>query len=472
MLADRGLLRPDAALVLGASALGLGAACLRSAVGLAVLAAVCACAAGALALGAQLDAAARWRPAGPVELTIEGTVREATRGAGWLRVGLDAVVATEAGDPPVPERVVLLGARTPDGLPALEDALPGARVRARVRLRPPRALRNPGSRSRERRLERRGVGALARLVHPALHARLPEREGLRPLAGLQRRRVELGGRVSAAGPGGALLRALAFGDRRDLSAETREAFARLGLAHLLAVSGLHLVLVASLVFAGFRASLGRSAALAARWDTRRGGLALALVAAALYALLSGWAVPVRRSLVFLLGAGLAVARGGPGARGHPLAAAAIAVLAFEPHALFEAGAQLSFVASAALVAAAARLPREAPRTRSRARRALVDGLRASATAVAVTAPLAAWQLGRAAPLGLLANAIAVPWTACALLPAALAAGLAALRPAAESSQALLFVAERVARWTLMGVESAAARLPLGEAGASPGPLWL
>ena len=143
--------------------------------------------------------------------------------------------------------------------------------------------------------------------------------------------------MALAGAGAGLLRALALGDRRGLSPAQRDAFARLGIAHILAVSGLHLALVASLFFAATRWTVGRSAALAARRDTRVFALAAGVAAAVIYAVLSGWGVPVRRALVLLFGLALAVASGRPRALLPPLAAAAIAVLAFEPQALFLAG---------------------------------------------------------------------------------------------------------------------------------------
>ena len=74
---------------------------------------------------------------------------------------------------------------------------------------------------------------------------------------------------------------------------SREAFAALGLSHLLAVSGLHLTLVAGWAFALARAGLARSARVAARWDARNLALGVAWAAAALYAVAAGWGIPVR-----------------------------------------------------------------------------------------------------------------------------------------------------------------------------------
>jgi competence protein ComEC len=470
LLADWGAVSPEAALVAGATALVLGATVVRGARGRAGLGALAAASAGALALGSQLDAAAAARPGVARERTVSGTVRASTAGETWLRLDLVDVVDADGNAPGPPARVRLLGRRSPPGVPPLEAALPGERLRLRVRLQAPRERHNPGTRPRGRRLARAGVGAEAGLVHPALHVRLPGQEGARPLAGLHARRAAVGEVLSAGGVGGGLLRALALGDRRDLSAETREAFARLGLAHLLAVSGLHLTLVAALAFAVVRAGPGRSAWLAARVDARTVALAAGVGAALLYALWAGWGVAVRRALVLLVGLALAVFRGRPGPRFHPLAAAAMVVLAAEPEALFEPGPQLSFAASGALAGAVS--PDRAGEPGGRLRRAASASLRASATAVAVTAPLASYHWGQSAPLALLANAAAVPWTAFVLLPAALVASLAAAAPDFAPSAGLLAACEGIGRGTLGAVAVLADRAPGAALGPRPSAPWL
>ena len=150
-LADRGVLNADAALVLGAGALGLGIGVARRAVWRRILAAVAALAAGALALDGVLDRAARGRPGRPLEATLEATVRSATRGDSWIRVELAEVAAVEPGVGVLPEGVEVRGPPALFGVPALEASPPGQRIRARLRLRAPHALRNPGARSRLRR---------------------------------------------------------------------------------------------------------------------------------------------------------------------------------------------------------------------------------------------------------------------------------------------------------------------------------
>jgi competence protein ComEC len=341
----------------------------------------------------------------------------------------------------------------------------------RAVLRAPRALATPGGRERQRDQARAGVGAAGRLAHPALHARVPERESWRPLAGLHAARAGLDERLARTGPGGALLRALALGERAGLSAHVQDAFTRLGLVHLLSVSGLHLALAAGLVFTAVHAALARWSWLAAHRDTRTPALAAAVLGAALYALLSGWQVPVRRSLLLVLALALAMQRGRRGAASEPLAAASLVILTVEPQALFGASFQLSFAASAP--SRWRRGPGRAPaRLAGRAWRRLREALASSATALAATSPLAALQLGSVAPIALLANLVAIPWTGAVLLPASLlAAALAALPESLRPGWAL-GAGERIAAGSLAAIERAADWLPTLAPRPPPAVPWL
>jgi competence protein ComEC len=463
--ADRGWLEVGPALVLliHASALGLAArgTRLRAFAALAV-----AFAAGTLALAARLESAARVAPAGVVEATAEARLAALRSGpTGWTAVLRDVVCAEEA-CPALPGALALRGTSTPERHPAFEAYEPGTRVRARMRLRAPPGQRNPGGRERVYTLARSGVGAEAVLVHPALHAEVEPPGALR--AGLDRARRAGAARLAEHGRGGALLAALAYGEPSALSAPDREALARLGLSHLLAVSGLHVGLVAGLVWALARPLLARLTVRAPCRDARRDAVLVALAAAAVYAAVTGFGIPVRRALVLLAALAASFLRARPVPRGHPLALAALAILAVEPQALFDAGAQLSFAATAALVFAA-RAPTVPPaETRfARGRAALASVLRASATAVAATTPLVAFHLGRAAPFGWLANLVAVPLTGALVLPSALAAALlGAVAPEATASLAVARAASAVAASALGAAEALAQRVP-GAEGLTP-----
>lgn len=447
LLADR--LSLDArvawATVLGALIAGLALGSTPARVACALLA-VAAASAGALAT--RLDDATRDRPAAPFEATLEGTAVATSQAFGETEVELDRVVAAAGEVAPVPSRIQVRS--RPDGrvVQPLADALPGDRLRLRARLRPPEARANPGGSDRTRALERRGVGAVGALVHPSLCVRLPEREGWRPLAGLHAFRAATSQRLRAEGEGGALLAALALGDRGGIELARRAEFRQLGLTHLLSVSGLHLVLAAAGAFRLLLPLLGR---LRRVRDARRAALALAAASAAAYALLAGFEVPVQRSLAMLLALAAGMTARRPVRRLAPLACAALVVLAFDPAALFDAGAQMSFLASAALLLGLARTADELAR-----RSAITDLLHTSALATAATAPVAA-TLGSVSPWGLVANAIAVPWTGFVLMPVSFAAAaFAALGPIADSG---LHLAARISDASLAALRFAAAWTP-------------
>ena len=463
-LADRAWIGSEIALPSAVLALLLGLAARRCPRLRAVCAMVVAFCAGAVALEARLEAASFAPAGGAVEASIEGRVARVARQGDWMWVELRRVRNLDAEGPSLPSGVRIQGPPTPASLPAFESHRAGARIRARVRLKPPRSLQNPGSRDRTRSFARRGIGAIGRLVHPALHVAI-EAPALNaaPLSGsLERVRADASQRLQAAGPGGGLLAALSLGDRSGLSPQARDTLARLGLSHLIAVSGLHLTLIAALAYAVGRFAFTRLGSIAERSDPRRLSILVAVGFAVAYALLSGWGIPVRRALVFLIAIAIGFVRRRPGKRGHPLALAAIIVLAFEPGALFEAGAQLSFAASAAILAGLGGR-RWADRDGGiglRVRRNVDALLRTSSTAIAATAPLAAVHFGRVAPVGVLANLIAVPLTAALLLPASLLAALATLlRPAAPLTELVVSGSAAVASAALRGAAQIASWLP-------------
>jgi competence protein ComEC len=135
-----------------------------------------------------------------------------------------------------------------------------------------------------------------------------------------------------------MLNAMLFGDRSRLTHALRLGFERTGSFHLFVVSGMHVALLAGLLFFLFRRLRLRN------WLATM--LTLALVAA--YALLTGFGVPVQRALlmtaVFLLARLLTRQRNTLNALG----AAALAVLIWSPRALFEASFQMTFLAIVAI----------------------------------------------------------------------------------------------------------------------------
>gem|GEM_PF-256575 len=460
-----GILWADAGGASRALTLGLGA--LLAVLGLLVrrrrrLRAACSCGVALLAGAAGL--AARREEARPLlrtrqVATLEGRVarrRDTSLDLEWVR-------AVDGGTP-LPGRIRLYAN---PGDPLLNEP-PGRWLRVRARLAPPPGIRNPGGRDRARRLARQGVGAEGRLVHPRLWVPLGMAR-----SGWRRGRARAAARLREQGRGGALLAALGLGDSSGLPAPTRRGFARLGLAHLLAISGLHLTLVGGLAFSLTRPLLGR---LLVRTlpavDARRVALGPALLAAASYGTLSGAGFPARRAFGFACVLALVVWRRRPSLRLQPLVLAALVMLAGEPALLFSPAAQLSFAASAGLLWSRGRGTDPGPEAGLPVRllHRLEGGLRVSASAAAATAPWLALHFGAAPGLAWITNVVAVPAVAVGLLPLALCSSAVAwLDP--PGADALLRAAATAADLLPAAVQRVAAALPPAE-GIRPGTLGL
>jgi competence protein ComEC len=255
--------------------------------------------------------------------------------------------------------------------------------------------------------------------------------GDRPLE-RARRRVRLAIDQASPGPSHGLLLALALGDRRELAPELREAFARTGTAHLLAISGMHVGCFAGVLYLVVRPGL-RSLPLPL--DLRqaavpdRVALLVALVGAAAYVVLAGAPVSGRRALVMLAcvtAGGLIDRRAGGW---NALAAAALLVAWTDPASVRAVGFQLSVASVAGLVAT---IPSESESAPGRLRRWARLPLRAAAAslvATVATAPLCALTWGRVPVAGLWVNLAAIPILGALTVPPLLVgAALGAVHP--------------------------------------------
>jgi competence protein ComEC len=237
---------------------------------------------------------------------------------------------------------------------------------------------------------------------------------------------------------GSIAVTLLTGFSQDIPAQEHQDFIAAGLAHLLAVAGLHVGIVMGLFFAATRFLLTRLERTALHWPVKPIAAATSLLAGIGYAALTGAHLPILRSLAMasLVTLGIAAGRRAISLRG--LALAAMAIMLTTPEAVIGVSFQMSFSAVAALIcgyAAArfwfARLHEGTASWRRLASHAA--GLfYTSLLAGAASMPFAAFQFQQVQPYWILANLIAVPLTALWVLPLGLAAlalmpfGLAAL----------------------------------------------
>ncbi len=307
------------------------------------------------------------------------------------------------GDVPVPPgvRLDVVGADVPEG----------ARVRLLGRIQPAIRFRNESPHPPWPRVEDVGArvwpvdGSRVEVVAAPEIAGLVHRAQSAVRAGLD---ATLGDRAAG------LARALVLGEGAALDDDDEAAVRDLGLTHVLAVSGLHVVVVVGLAVLALEAWLVR---LRIFVDARRIAAGVGIPLALVYAELAGGAPSAIRAA---LTASIAYALVALGRRPSPIPALAGAVIVqslLDPSGAHHPGFLLSVLSTAALVTA----PRAAGR-------GVVEQLRAAAAisvrAMVATLPLVVWLFGRLPWAGVVANVLLVP-IGVALVPLTLAHGLVA-----------------------------------------------
>lgn len=289
---------------------------------------------------------------------------------------------------------------------------PGERWRLVLRMRCRAGFANPGAPDRELDLLRQGIGATAYTIAGEPPVRLEEGHGRR---WIERTRARIAAGIDRALPGsasGAVLQGLSVGVRGNIPDRLWEAFAATGIAHLMAISGLHVTGCAVFALALLRLAW-RLPPFALRPLRIGAEAAVVLSVTGAYAWLSGASLPALRTLAMVaLVAMLRVLR-----RSLPLpkllAAAALILVVLDPLALASAGFWLSFAATAALLA----VVEAGPGWRARAG----AFARAQLAVLALLTPVVAIVFGRVSLVAPLANAAAIPLFSVLLLPAVLLA---------------------------------------------------
>ena len=226
-----------------------------------------------------------------------------------------------------------------------------------------------------------------------------------------------------------LYQALLLGERYRLSAELRELLYSAGIGHLLAISGLHLGLVAGFAFLIFHFVLVRITAVAGRWGARPVAALASFPIALTYGLFTGMGLPALRATLMLACFTLALVVQREKDLLNSLLLAAFLILSFHPEALFAASFQLSFIGVVALVSILPILPvvrmlqpqgGQDQRLRQLGYR-LYQFICGSLILSLFTAPVVLYHFHRLTPLGMITNLLAVPLVGFLVLPAGLLA---------------------------------------------------
>ena len=222
----------------------------------------------------------------------------------------------------------------------------GVALRVLVRLKEPRGLSNPGGFDYERWLFSEGYGATGYVREGGLLQDAP----VTLSRWWVRARLDLARKIAAASPGAdapVLLTALALGERGGFDERHWEGLRRTGTSHLVAISGLHIGLVAALCFYLIRRLWLRLPGVLAHYDLQSAAF-VSFSCAALYAAVAGFAVPTQRALLMLTVAYLAVLTRRFVSMTAGLSTALLFVLLWDPLTLISASFWLSFIAVALL----------------------------------------------------------------------------------------------------------------------------
>ena len=393
---------------------------------------------------------------GPVRLSGRVAAVE-TRPSG-ARVTLERPRISRLAPALTPERVrVRLAGRQP-------ELAPGDWVSLRAIVAPPPAPAAPGAFDFQRRSFFMGLGGVGFALGSATITTKGGAGAFDTLAlAIARVRQNISRVVMSSidGAPSTVAAALMTGQRGAIPPSVMSAFRDSGLAHLLAISGLHIGLVAGIIFIALRGALALVPALALVHPIKKWAAVAAIAGAFAYTVVAGATVPTQRAFLMIGLVLMAVLFDRRGLSMRLVAWAAFVVLLLSPESLLGASFQLSFAAVIALIAAYEAL---------RERRRYIEGQGAAVwrrvflyiggvalttlIAGSVTAPFAVYHFNRFAAFGLAANLIAVPVTALWIMPWAVAAFLlmpfgmeaVALTPMGWGTGVVIAVAEAVAAW--------------------------
>lgn len=276
----------------------------------------------------------------------------------------------------------------------------------RVRLKRPHGFLNPGGFDYEAWLFEQGIHATGYVRNSSKNQRLQPAD-----AGVPRLRQTLREHIRTLledSPSSALVRALAVGDRSGLKPADWDRLRATGTSHLLAISGLHIGLVAALMYLLIRGLWSLSATTTRLVPAQRVAIVGGLLAASCYAALSGFAIPAQRALVMLGVAALALLMQRRWRLVDALALALLLVLLPDPFAILAPGLWLSFGAVGVIGWGLAwRLPQTGFWWRyGRIQMLIALGL----------APLLLFWFQQFPVTGFFANLLAVPWVSAIVVP--------------------------------------------------------
>ena len=320
----------------------------------------------------------------------------------------------------------------------------GERWQFTVRLKPPAGLGNPGNFDVQRHSFITHVDATGYVKSSASAKLLSKARSF----SIDRIRQSIAEKIKAtsSGPTVPLVLGLALGISAGISDVQWQVLRDTGTVHLLAISGLHIALIATFayVLAGWLWVL--CSPLHIRCSKPAFAIPFGFFCAAIYAALAGFSLPTQRALIMLFVAGVGLLTRRASVASFALSAAVILIAVLDPTAVLSIGFAMSFTAVALLIYLG--------QGRQRSDKKWIGAMRLQWQLSLLMLPLSAWFFGSGSLISPLANLVAVPFVGLLIVPLSITTALLAFISPALSAFTLQ-LAELLLKWLMIGLQSLA-----------------
>ena len=365
------------------------------------------------------------------KVMVEGTVREQSRisnGGGRFVLRTDRVFIDGVGRKVREDLQVNI-------FQNIREFSPGKKIRFPARLRPFNNFNNPGRYNYKLAMKLRGISCTASVSDGRRVVLIGEGELELPMGALEKARRPIRSlfHTSLSPRNETLFQALILGERQGIGPELRESFNKTGLGHVLAVSGLHIGLVAWLAFTLVKGLLSLSYNLALKTDIRKVAAIITIFPVVAYTCLAGLHVSSQRAMIMVLAYLFSIIIGREKEVWSTLSLAALVVLAVNPYALFTISFQLSFCAVVGILWLAPILYRKIPLLEEggRVRNTIIQPLYAHITGLSVVTlsaiifllPIIGFYFHRVSLVSIPANLTVVPILGFWIIPMGLLAAM-------------------------------------------------
>jgi competence protein ComEC len=311
----------------------------------------------------------------------------------------------------------------------------GDRLRFLCKLYSPHGFHNPGGFSYERHLAFERIHTIGFLLEENSWVKIGE--GFKNPLLLQiedwRDHIRNFLEKESHSPSSSIFKALILGEQGDIPEEVKEHFIVTGIAHLLAISGDHLGIVALLSFSLLIWILKRSEFLLLSISVKKLAAGLTIPCILLYTFIAGGGISVIRATIMVITFFLSILFNRERNLLHTLALAAFLILIFSPPSLFDVSFQLSFFAVLSILYLVPRilqwlkekgtsLPLKTSWRQSIFKYTKLS-LLVTAVAILGTAPFVALHFNRISPIGFVTNLFFIPWVGFLIVPLTLMASL-------------------------------------------------